>query len=847
MLLLSLTALAADTVMVEVAGVDAPVEARATWLGEPRRVVLTDDNGDGVLTGTIEGDELRLLPMSLWVGDGRSALVGWQGIVPLGMGEQTITFTTLKQDPPTLQQASAPTSPDNIALREALMLAGWFGWLLLLLLGIRWVTTRREPVEQTDWRWWWSLPIWAGLAVAWTWPAVNAGGGAMVGRHFDMLGTIWAMDAAGRLLDGGLHDTLTAWPIGRDARRFDSFTLLPVGVFFSDLGLDRVHGALQVIGVFALGFFGERFSRAVGAKGWWGLVGGATLALSGLSANVLLEGHVYHILNPWLPLLGLTWWRATGPESRWLWGAASGLMFGLCLLTTAYMGMAATILVVGFALPALRRRSTWPALGAAAVVAALISIPYVWLFIEGNSGNRGQGDIQSALDLAAMAPITPELIRLGFARSLAPSAAVLALIVAALAVATPFPRRRTLAATAVVALLLSAGALPAELVPPTLLRFPVRLGWAFLLCAGALAALGGTLLEARHGRMVRLLALLAVIEPFAITWPGWSQTRQLSTTPAAYRAGTGPVIDLFPQDTDRGESLGVILSRMVCFYQTSHGRPIAEDCFEAPVREGPRLQIDPGLYETLLKGDTEKVKGNLTRLGFAGLAFHPDLFSDADRLWLIPRLSQIDATPTISNNGGERVMMYRLTPEVPHSTDLDFTHESEEDNENKENFVGDPLSGGEGTPRLRVELLVPKSYVGNGFWVTLTLDDGREWVVELYDDGRSPRDIPDDDLWVGVLDGPLPRSGKMELHLRGPQFSEVSWSGTAWLTEPLTELRFHLSVDHGKVYPMLASDPTSASPAITPYNDRVIVGGWLVWLLAAGLIGVRIRRTPVDQ
>ena len=104
---------------------------------------------------------------------------------------------------------------------------------------------------------------------------------------------------------------------------------------------------------------------------------------------------------------------------------------GLCLLTTAYVGMAAAVVVVGFALPALPRRQTWPALATAALTAALFAVPYTLLFVAGDTGSRGYGDIQSTLDLAALAPITPEGLRSDFGRTLAPAAALPALLLAA--------------------------------------------------------------------------------------------------------------------------------------------------------------------------------------------------------------------------------------------------------------------------------------------------------------------------------------------------------------------------------------------------------------------------------
>lgn len=832
MLIFCLTALAADTVTIEVDGAASVVEAQVIWLGEERWVPLSDPDGDGVQTVTLTGDELRLLPLSLWSGGVES----WRGTVPVGMGEQTLSFTTIRTEPPTLQQAAVADTPDNIARREAGLLVGWFAWMLVVLVGLAAFFRRPTPAAPDRWRWWWSLPIWAGLSVLWTWPAVTAGGGAMVGRHFDILGTIWAMDAASRLLENGLVDPLTLWPMGRDAQRFDSFTLLPIGALLADVGLDRIHGALQLAGVFLLGISGEAFARSVGARGWWGLLGGATLALSGLSTNVLLEGHVYHLLNPWLPLLGLTWWRACSTESRWIWGALSGVLFGLCLLTTAYVGMAAAVVVVGFALPALPRRQTWPALATAALTAALFAVPYTLLFVAGDTGSRGYGDIQSTLDLAALAPITPEGLRSDFGRTLAPAAALPALLLAAFVLRCR--GRWALMLTGLMAIALAAGLVPEAIVPPALLRFPVRLGWASLLTFGALAALGGTALQARVGRRARILVVLALVEPFVLGWPGRAQQRQLSLSPTAYHQADGPFIDLLPEDTDRAAPLGTTGSRLICFYQTHHREPIAEDCFEAPVREG--LQIAPWLYSSLLAGNTTAVQQALSSLGFAGIVLHPDLFSSADRSWLLQRLTQLDPQPAVSTDGGEHVMIFRIPPAEKPSTDLSFASVHATDIQT----LGDPSDTGPAALQARIELLVPSDYEGNGFYVELTDETGRHRTAELSDEGLHAQDLPGDSLWVGLLHGPLPRQGTLTIHVRGPQFSEEAWEGTVFTSAPITTLAFRLSVKQNQVVPMLVTSPTSSSPPITPHNDAVIALGWLLWLLAAAGVGWRLSSSP---
>jgi hypothetical protein len=70
------------------------------------------------------------------------------------------------------------------------------------------------------------------LALALSGPAPWAGDAALVGRHFDLHGTIWFLSAAPRI-DGALVDPLTAWPEGASLRRADSWTLLALGRLFA--------------------------------------------------------------------------------------------------------------------------------------------------------------------------------------------------------------------------------------------------------------------------------------------------------------------------------------------------------------------------------------------------------------------------------------------------------------------------------------------------------------------------------------------------------------------------------------------------------------------------------------
>ncbi len=184
-----------------------------------------------------------------------------------------------------------------------------------------------------------------GAAVIFTWPALLSSDTMIVGRHFDTLGTLWVIGAGSRLL--AAVDPMTAWPIGGDLSRLDSYLLVPISVAFKSLGAGRIFGWIGIVGVAMNAWAAQHFSRAVGAKSPWTVLAGFGYGFCGLAATSMLEGHVYQLFNPWLPWFGATMWLATKPDGKRYQAWLAGLLFGLCWATTAYVGLTALGLAVG--------------------------------------------------------------------------------------------------------------------------------------------------------------------------------------------------------------------------------------------------------------------------------------------------------------------------------------------------------------------------------------------------------------------------------------------------------------------------------------------------------------------
>ena len=543
------------------------------------------------------------------------------------------------------------------------------------------------------WPRWLTPVVFALLACAWTWPAVVAGDTLLVGRNFDLPGTLWFLDAIPRLgLD--LNDPLTGHPGGHAYGRPDSFTLFALGPLADWVGVGRLHGWLQVLGVTVSAWAAEAFAREVGARAPWSLLAGLGFAFGGLATTVLLEGHVYHLLNPWLPLFGMMWWRATRPGGTVRQGLIAGVLFSLTLLSSGYLGMAGAVVAVCFAAGGLGRwwrdggpQLPWRPLLAAAAVVALVAVPYLLLFL----GSEGQDitDYQRfgvsrteflrtrSANLVRLAGPTWSLDTYDHSNAMTLSATVLALVMV-----TPWVLRGrrgwgTLLATAAVGLILPLGTelgspelgtlpLPLALVSETRLsefiRFPMRLGWAWMLVASVLAAWTATVLADRAGARAWVLVPLALVEVFAIHALPERQRSQLAAVPSAYDAHEGAVLDLYPEAPAREYELNAWFAAWACYYQTGHDRPIADDCVGTHSMRNPRIDKERQLIAALLRDDVATVRRLSADWDTPVLVLHADLYPQGDRDRLMEALSRLDPSPATSTDGGEHVIAYEIQP-----------------------------------------------------------------------------------------------------------------------------------------------------------------------------------------
>jgi hypothetical protein len=526
------------------------------------------------------------------------------------------------------------------------------------------------------------------VSVLYTWPAVRLDPTILPTRQFDLYPVIWLLEEAPTTFPQMFHAT-SAWPYGESLARVDSYVLLWIGWlnngFFSGhtLATFLLWGGPAINAAAA-----ERCARKhLQISAPWSWLAGASFGFSGITACAALEGHVYQLLNPWLPLLlGSLWERS----SVWQ-GVKAGIWFSLCLFTSAYLGICGVILLV---IPLLR----WGKEGLKTTVGvSLIALPtgayYLYLFWLG-------GHWQSNMPFDPMLNLqSGSTTLLGLLSWFEPAdtawhslVAPLSFSIFWLVLLAPFlvhSSPRFLGMLAICALLLSFGASirgwpggpgivgplsPLSSIPETaFFRFPIRLLWLYALCGGLVAALSAQALfqklTPKAGHFFKhSLPVLVLLDLFGSTGMPFRLKNALATTPDAYfRAPEEQaILDLFGEMI--GSSSGELLMRargISCFYQAAHQRPILDVCIGTRTTS-PREQVSRWLIPVLLKNPDPTVATRLASIGIGAVALHMDSLRPEDRMGLQHGLSEALGDVFITSyNGGEAISLYRVGLPVP--------------------------------------------------------------------------------------------------------------------------------------------------------------------------------------
>jgi hypothetical protein len=525
------------------------------------------------------------------------------------------------------------------------------------------------------------------LSVAWSWPLARLDPSVLVTRQFDLYPTIWLLARAPSVPLDLMHAG-SAWPIGESLARVDSYAVLPVAWLLGGWIDPRVLAALLALlgpplGAMAAERCAAHAFRVPRPASW---VAGVVYGFSGITATALLEGHVYHAVNPWLPLLLWAAWRAQEEGGRWLHGFAAAAAWALALLTTAYAGVMGALLLV---VVGLRGGVARLAVGML-VVGLPAGLLYVRLYGAGGGWSDGQAMDPSqvmAMGSASLASLGgwSDAIDLRY-HSIGATVGFTGLWACLLA---PVVLRgtsgwRTLLGLALLSLLVALGR-TIQIAPGSTsfwspvswlvnvpgieqFRFPIRVTWLYALCAAMVAARVVGVLYARLGpAWMAPLFLLVAGDAIIGTGLPWRLRSQIGTVPSAYAAAPEgrAVLDLWARPLDRSSGEAEMWARaLTCYYQAFHARPVLEVCMGTNV-DSPREAVDSWLGTRLLatQPDTAVIAGYMGRLGVGAIVLHADVYRPADRDVLAAALTTtFGPAAADTRDGGEHVLLWVVPP-----------------------------------------------------------------------------------------------------------------------------------------------------------------------------------------
>jgi hypothetical protein len=715
---------------------------------------------------------------------------------------------------------------------------------LVLLLGRRALARSDEMPTRGVGPVWVQLLLWVAFAIVWTWPSAWSGTD-LVGRHFDTLGTVWVIDAATRL-GFDLHDPFSAWPTGATYSAMDSWVLLLVA-WVGSFSLPQVlHAWLAVIGVASSGLAASFFAKEVGAASPTHHIAGLFFAGSGLMASVLLEGHVYQALNPWLPMMALFLWRAARKGGRLDDGVFAGLCFAAALYSSGYLGISAGIVALGIALPGLISAENRRPLLVAGVLACAALLSYLALF--GSAGTPGashttiEGLRMGSLSANSIGPPTRELDRFQHSWALALSGLMVGLAVIGLWAKRS--RSRPLIGVLVVAIVIALGpdwgfgiapawaSIPSplsalwDLPAVRYLRFPGRVMWAAIFALSTLAALGASVISRRMGPrvMVGIFFLLFVEMLWTVGLP-FRQRSMVTDVPEVYWHANGAVFDLVGEGASTSRESDSWMSAILCQYQTVHGRPIADDCVAVGADVNPRAPLSRWVSDRLYEGNKGAVFSYLGSLGFTALAIHYDWLDEADRLRIQAALTGAttftetglsEGVGLIPFNGGEGTVVPSTASPM--------------------RLVGPPVTGSMDW-NLRVDLLIPRTRRKTHYYLRVQ----EERPVELMDVAGLPGDQYDDGTYSCTSQLKVDREVFFQLLEEENKIKRVLWSGPV-VPLDISEDRITFRMDEsGRVAPLLRSLDTF-SGIVPHWGGRIMAAGWLMAFIFIGWWWLGMRR-----
>mgnify|MGYP001192178327 CR=1 FL=1 len=533
------------------------------------------------------------------------------------------------------------------------------------------------------------------------WVGWNEG---LAGVQYDTLGTYWFADRASTW--NLLFDPNTNWPTGVEYKRLDSFVFFVVSIFFQWLPTSTWLPLFSITALTLSGWAASQFAQELGATRQASWLAGITFIFHGLTASALLEGHVYHLLLPWLPLCLLFAWRATKTQKNTKNALYTAVFWFLCLLTSAYLGLATTIalVMIWFFRKGWNIKSTYAGIGCIAV----LSIAYMLLYTDGqavSSGRDATSMMVGSINLSNFFGFTPQVDQELHAQSLGILAIPLFLALGAHRYTHKRQDTHILWLIAMISLCFSFGCFVSlasvnPIFPMPLLwlselplfrsiGFPIRLSWPFLLCIGILASLAASKI-----RYLPIILALCVAEIFLSNQLDTRQQQIPYTLPKVYDNTSGASLEIFPitPSGKQHSDLPMWFSAYSCFFQTEHHQPIAENCISTISKAHNRIPLANDIVQNLLSGDSFQAWETLKKNQFAHIMIYPDLYTSGDykrlayalrnhtkeestQIWYMERYTDSSQQKTVQKNSpntwGEKVLetadtiTFRISSPIP--------------------------------------------------------------------------------------------------------------------------------------------------------------------------------------
>ena len=536
------------------------------------------------------------------------------------------------------------------------------------------------------------------LSFAFSWPLVLAPLSQHVSQQWDMYTLVWLMQAVSAE-DAAWVFSGSAWPLGEPLYRMDSFLMASVAALFGGWLDPWVFPALwTLLGPVLSAWAAERVAARIFDARWpWSLIAGGCFGFCGMAVTSLLEGHVYALLNPWLPLLLGSWVLALREDGTLRQGLFAGVCWSLCLLTSAYTGLVATLLVLVVASPiVVHRKTSWRGLAGAALTSLPVGLAYVRMFVTHGESVRTPttasiGDPLRVLDAGSIHLDTlagwngaVDMVKHSVSGPLGYTALCLALFAPIVVAHRKYVK--TLMALALVGLVFALGPqlqlhdddlnIPLVLYGVGVLgdaasffHFPSRLLWLCTLGMGMLGAVVAThIAEKRHVKWAIPLLLFMVVDVLCITGAPFRTCPVSRVAPTIYQEAPASlaVLDLFPEFGTFNADMSLYVNNLSCSYQVEHRRPIASQCLGTTVGKGPRVVLSKWLSGVFLSNQgLEEVVPSMQALGFGAIVLHPDFYSHTDRPLMIAGLTEALGPPSaVRTDGGEHLMLFT----VPNAT-----------------------------------------------------------------------------------------------------------------------------------------------------------------------------------